>query len=58
MKNSFIKKLPFEVGRRASLHVFHAREHRRDGFVSFISGMSVLSIAVGVMALIVVLCRL
>ena len=54
MKNSFIKKLPFEwaVGLR---YTFSMRGSRRDGFVSFISGMSVLSIAVGVMALIVVL---
>ena len=54
MKNSFIKSLPFEwgVGLR---YTFSMRGSRRDGFVSFISGMSVLSIAVGVMALIVVL---
>ncbi len=36
-------------------YTFSLRSGRRDGFVSFISGMSVLSIAVGVMALIVVL---
>lgn len=54
MKNSLIRRLPFEwtVGLR---YTFSMRGSRRDGFVSFISGMSVLSIAVGVMALIVVL---
>ncbi len=54
VKNSFINCLPFEwmVGLR---YTFSMKGSRRDGFVSFISGMSVLSIAVGVMALIVVL---
>ncbi len=54
MKSSFIKKLPYEwvIGLR---YTFSGRSGRRDGFVSFISGMSVISIAVGVMALTVVL---
>ncbi len=54
MKKSFLRTLPFEwmIGLR---YTFAMRAGRRDGFVSFISGMSVLSIAVGVMALIVVL---
>ncbi len=54
MKSSFTQTLPFEwiIGLR---YTFSLRSGRRDGFVSFISGMSVLSIAVGVMALIVVL---
>ncbi|MCD8340297.1 MAG: lipoprotein-releasing ABC transporter permease subunit [Burkholderiales bacterium] len=54
MKSSLIKKLPYEwvIGLR---YTFSGRSGRRDGFVSFISGMSVISIAVGVMALVVVL---
>lgn len=54
MKTKLLSTLPFEwlVGLR---YIFARKKGRRDGFVSFISVMSVLSIALGVMALIVVL---
>lgn len=54
MKTKLLSGLPFEwlVGLR---YIFARKKGRRDGFVSFISVMSVLSIALGVMALIVVL---
>ncbi|MEG0821092.1 MAG: lipoprotein-releasing system transmembrane subunit LolC, partial [Burkholderiaceae bacterium] len=48
-------KLPYEL--RIGLRYTRAgkRARRRNGFISFISGISMASIAVGVMALIVVL---
>lgn len=54
MKRTFQSLLPFEwlIGLRYTLP---SKTSRKDGFVSFISGLSMLSIAVGVMALIVVL---
>lgn len=54
MKNKALSTLPFElmIGLRYTLS---RRKGRSDGFVSFISGMSMASIALGVMALIVVL---
>ncbi|MBC8381143.1 MAG: lipoprotein-releasing ABC transporter permease subunit [SAR92 clade bacterium] len=44
-----LKNLPFFIGYR------YTRSKRREGFVSFISGFSVAAMALGVMALIVVL---
>ncbi len=54
MKNKPLSSLPFEwmIGLR---YTFSRRKGKRDGFVSFISGMSMASIALGVMALIIVL---
>lgn len=54
MKNKPLSGLPFEwmIGLRYTLA---RRKGRRDGFVSFISAMSMASIALGVMALIIVL---
>ena len=54
MKNKPLSGLPFEwmIGLRYTLS---RRKGRSDGFVSFISAMSMASIALGVMALIIVL---
>lgn len=54
MKNKPLSGLPFEwmIGLRYTLS---RRKGRADGFVSFISAMSMASIALGVMALIIVL---
>lgn len=54
MKFPIPSKMPFEwlIGMR---YTHASKASRKDGFVSFISGLSMLSIAVGVMALIIVL---
>lgn len=48
-------KLPFELSVALRYTRAGRRGRRKDGFMSFISGISVASIAVGVMALIIVL---
>ena len=47
--------LPFELSVALRYTRAGRRGRRKDGFMSFISGMSVASIALGVMALIIVL---
>jgi ABC-type lipoprotein release transport system permease subunit len=45
---------PYELADRLALHARRPR-HPRNGFISFISGVSMLGIALGVAALIIVL---
>jgi lipoprotein-releasing system permease protein len=54
MKNPFVKQIPYEllIGWR---YTRAGRATRRNGFISFISGVSMLGIALGVAALIIVL---
>jgi len=54
MKNNFIQQIPYEllIGWR---YTRAGRATRRNGFISFISGVSMLGIALGVAALIIVL---
>ena len=54
MKNPFIQQIPYEllIGWR---YTRAGRATRRNGFISFISGVSMLGIALGVAALIIVL---